>query len=477
MASLSFKHIYKVYPARKKRTIFTRNKVSKDYEDFVAVKDFTMEIEDGEFVVFVGPSGCGKSTTLRMIAGLEDISGGELFIDGALVNNVEPKDRDIAMVFQSYALYPQMNAYDNISLGLKIRKIKEFEKNENGEPLMFIDEEAIKTKTAQLAKSTKELAGLEKQWQKASSKDNVAEAGGLLQDRMANVNERIAKLQSEIDDLKAHEVEKYHYRHLTKEEIDEKVQWAAGILGITELLGRKPSEMSGGQMQRVALGRALVRGPKVFLLDEPLSNLDAKLRTAMRGEIVKLHHKLKTTFVYVTHDQVEAMTMGTKIVVMKDGVIQQVDTPTNLFDYPSNQFVAGFIGTPQMNFLDASFKTENGKATLALTNGETLSYDLSALRSIDPAYLDGAEHPVVIGIRGEHAEIAEKGIAGKVQFNEVLGSNTHVSVSIEGYENDFVICLKDRTEYALDQDIHFTVPGEKIYLFDKETQKALIAKE
>lgn len=313
MANLSLRHIYKVYPARVKnkfRLFSRKNENSRDAEDFIAVRDFTMDIEDGEFIVFVGPSGCGKSTTLRMIAGLEDISGGELYIDGKLVNNLEPKDRDIAMVFQSYALYPHMTSYDNIAFGLKMRKVPDVVRTRSGK-------------------------------------------------------------------------EKKIMRHLSKAEIDEKVQWAADILGIKELLYRKPEEMSGGQRQRIALGRALVRGPKAFLLDEPLSNLDAKLRTAMRSEIVKLHNEIKTTFIYVTHDQVEAMTMGTRIVVMKDGVIQQIDTPTNLFDYPVNRFVAGFIGTPQMNFFSVKLRKQGERLNVVFSNGSSVFLDLNRIRPVE----------------------------------------------------------------------------------------------
>jgi len=253
MANLSLKHIYKVYPG-----------------DVTAVKDFNLEIADKEFIVFVGPSGCGKSTTLRMIAGLEEISKGELYIGDRLVNEVEPKERDIAMVFQSYALYPHMTVYDNMAFGLKLRKVP-------------------------------------------------------------------------------------------KDEIDKKVKDAAKILDIEHLLDRKPKALSGGQRQRVALGRAIVREPKVFLMDEPLSNLDAKLRVQMRTEISKLHQRLQTTFIYVTHDQVEAMTMGTRIVVMKDGIVQQVDSPQEIYNNPANIFVAGFIGSPQMNFIDGTIKEEGGK--------------------------------------------------------------------------------------------------------------------
>ena len=250
MASISLKGIYKIYPG-----------------DVTAVSDFNLEIEDKEFIILVGPSGCGKSTTLRMIAGLEEISKGELYIGDRLVNDVPPKDRDIAMVFQNYALYPHMTVYKNMAFGLELRKTP-------------------------------------------------------------------------------------------KDEIDKRVREAARVLDIEHLLDRKPKALSGGQRQRVALGRAMVRNPAVFLLDEPLSNLDAKLRTSMRTEIIKLHQKLGTTFIYVTHDQTEAMTMGDRIVVMKDGLIQQVDTPQNLYDYPCNMFVGGFIGSPQMNFLDATLVKE-----------------------------------------------------------------------------------------------------------------------
>ena len=348
MAGLSLKHIYKVYAGRntqKKGLIKTvKNLIKKSEQktagvekrsgNFVAVKDFNMEIEDGEFIVFVGPSGCGKSTTLRMIAGLEDISSGELYIDGKLVNDVDPKDRDIAMVFQSYALYPHMTAQQIIEFALKLRKIPEAKKNEDGTPVLKIDKKKIKELKEKIKTVDIDLQSAEDEEYKK----------GLLQ--------RKQSLEKDLLYYSETPVQAYNYRHMTKEEISEKVTWAAKILNIEELLDNKPAEMSGGQRQRIALGRAMVRDPKVFLLDEPLSNLDAKLRTTMRSEIVKLHNELKTTFIYVTHDQIEAMTMGTRIVVMKLGVVQQIDTPTNLYDYPENKFVAGFIGTPQMNFFD-----------------------------------------------------------------------------------------------------------------------------
>ena len=273
MASISLKGIYKIYPG-----------------DVTAVSDFNLEIEDKEFIILVGPSGCGKSTTLRMIAGLEEISKGELYIGDRLVNDVPPKDRDIAMVFQNYALYPHMTVYKNMAFGLELRKTP-------------------------------------------------------------------------------------------KDEIDKRVREAARVLDIEHLLDRKPKALSGGQRQRVALGRAMVRNPAVFLLDEPLSNLDAKLRTSMRTEIIKLHQKLGTTFIYVTHDQTEAMTMGDRIVVMKDGLIQQVDTPQNLYDYPCNMFVGGFIGSPQMNFLDATLVKEGSNYYVDLGGDKLLIAPESSWRS------------------------------------------------------------------------------------------------
>ncbi len=290
MASLSLKHIYKVYEGHTK-----------------AVNDFNMEIQDKEFIVFVGPSGCGKSTTLRMIAGLEDISAGELRIDGVIVNDVEPGDRNIAMVFQNYALYPHMTVYENMAFALR---------------------------TA----------------------------------------------------------------HVPKDIIHQKVTEAARILGITEYLERKPRALSGGQRQRVALGRAIVRNPKVFLLDEPLSNLDAKLRAAMRAEITRLHERLGTTFIYVTHDQVEAMTMGSRIVVMRGGFVQQIDTPKNLYNHPANLFVAGFIGTPRMNFWHGTMKKEGSAVHIRLNSGSVLTADYATLNRVQTRYMDGA-HPITVGVR------------------------------------------------------------------------------
>ena len=403
MSSISLRHIYKVYPKKEKQKfkLFRKKNENSNDEEVLAVDDFNMEIEDGEFVVFVGPSGCGKSTTLRMIAGLETISGGELYIDGKLMNNVEPMHRDIAMVFQNYALYPHMTAYDNIAFGLKMRKIEEEVTDENG-------------------------------------------------------NKKVI------------------FRHLTKEEIDSKVKEASTLLGIDELLYRKPSQMSGGQRQRIALGRALVRKPKVFLLDEPLSNLDAKLRTTMRSEIVKLHQKIKTTFIYVTHDQVEAMTMGTRIVVMKKGVVQQIDTPTNLFDYPNNLFVASFIGTPQMNIFNVNIKKNNNNLLVKFVNGQELSFDLNNLRKIENSYLDGNEHNIFLGIRGEHLKFANSGLKVKANIVEVLGSSTHVFVKLEKENNDYIVCVNDRVDVVPHDELFLEFDEKKVHMFDKQSTLSIM---
>ena len=367
MSSLNLKNIYKVYPS-----------------GVTAVTDFNLDIEDKEFIVFVGPSGCGKSTTLRMIAGLEEISSGELYIDGVLVNNVAPKDRDIAMVFQNYALYPHMTVYENMAFGLKLRK-------------------------------------------------------------------------------------------MPKAQIDQRVKEAARILGIEQYLSRKPKALSGGQRQRVALGRAIVREPKVFLLDEPLSNLDAKLRTAMRAEIVKIHQRLGTTFIYVTHDQVEAMTMGTRIVVMKLGVIQQIDTPTNLFDYPVNKFVAGFIGTPQMNFFDVTIRRVGDKLETVFPGGSEMQFDLKKMRTIDPSYLDGEAHEVTLGIRAENMRVVSKGgIPATLSLKEVLGNTTQLFFRLTDDGEDSILCVSERNDLRPGEGLRVAFSEAHIHLFDRKTECALM---
>ncbi|MBQ7339781.1 MAG: sn-glycerol-3-phosphate ABC transporter ATP-binding protein UgpC [Clostridia bacterium] len=385
MSSLNLKGIYKVYPS-----------------GVVAVTDFNLDIEDKEFIVFVGPSGCGKSTTLRMIAGLEAISAGELYIDGLLVNDIAPKDRDIAMVFQNYALYPHMTVYDNMAFGLKLRK-------------------------------------------------------------------------------------------MPKAEIDARVREAARILGIEMYLSRKPSALSGGQRQRVALGRAIVREPKVFLLDEPLSNLDAKLRAQMRTEITKLHDRLATTFIYVTHDQVEAMTMGTRIVVMKDGFMQQVDEPLNLYDYPINQFVAGFIGTPQMNFFDAVLTGTKNKVYVEFGEDKVLlpKEKVALICNLDE-YLNTGK-PVIFGIRPENIKAdpavisanKESVISVNVEFIEGLGAETLLYCKTKDIiESDDIIEVKsnltakveNRTFAKAGDTIELALDLSRCHLFDKETEITIVAR-
>ncbi len=389
MSSLNLKNIYKVYPS-----------------GVTAVTDFNLDIEDKEFIVFVGPSGCGKSTTLRMIAGLEEISAGELYIDGVLVNNRAPKDRDIAMVFQNYALYPHMTVYDNMAFGLKLRK-------------------------------------------------------------------------------------------MPKPQIDQRVREAARILGIEMYLSRKPKALSGGQRQRVALGRAIVREPKVFLLDEPLSNLDAKLRSQMRTEITKLHNRLATTFIYVTHDQVEAMTMGTRIVVMKDGFMQQVDTPINLYDYPVNQFVAGFIGTPQMNFFTGKLTGTASKVYVEFGDDKVLlpKEKVDLIVNLD-AYLN-TDKEIVFGIRPEdihdEAEWIKKNpdqvIDVKVDVVEALGPETilycKTSSQLKASEDSESIVddvanltakVDSRSATKAGDDTKLALDIIHCHLFDKETEITILAR-
>ena len=434
MASISLRHIYKAYPRGKSE----KKKEKEQNISPFAVRDFNLEIKDGEFIVLVGPSGCGKSTTLRMIAGLEDISGGELYIDNVLSNNVDASKRNIAMVFQNYALYPHMTSYGNMSYSLKLRKIAKPVLDKDGNVVYENDKETIK----KLKKELKRAASVE-----------IAE----------KIKEKITQLENTFDKPKIKMV------HYTKEEIDEKVQRAAEILDIKYLLDRKPSEMSGGQRQRVALGRALVRDPKVFLLDEPLSNLDAKLRASMRNEIVKLHEKVKTTFVYVTHDQVEAMTMGDRIVVMKDGVIQQVGSPSEIYDRPLNTFVAGFIGTPQMNFFDVEFKAGAKDVNIKLPNGKEIKCQLKDFAEMQDQYIDGGLKNLVLGIRGEHISISSKGVEAIVTFVEILGNTTNILCKLSDSDIEFSISVQERSTLVQGDKIHVEFLPKNIHLFDKET--------
>jgi len=394
MAEVILNNIKKVYPytggeekKRRKKGDEPEKKVNLQITDegVVAVQEFSIDIKDKEFIVLVGPSGCGKSTTLRMIAGLEEISGGELYIDGKLMNDVAPKDRDIAMVFQNYALYPHMTVYENMAFSLKLKKVD-------------------------------------------------------------------------------------------KETIDRKVREAAEILDITQYLDRKPKALSGGQRQRVAIGRAIVRNPKVFLMDEPLSNLDAKLRNQMRAEILKLRQRIDTTFIYVTHDQTEAMTLGDRIVIMRDGFIQQIGTPQEVFDHPSNLFVAGFIGMPQMNFFDARLLRENGTYAVELDGARiTLSPEKQAnlaARGVEP-------QEITLGVRPEHMVLADEGadlIRGSVDVTEMMGSAVHVHATVCGRDAIMIIPtidLKDRAALQTGRPISFRFDGGVAHVFSKVDERNL----
>ena len=366
MADVTLRHVYKVYEGSVR-----------------AVNDFDLNIRDKEFVVFVGPSGCGKSTTLRMIAGLEEITAGQLYIDGELMNEVEPKNRDIAMVFQSYALYPHMTVYENMAFGLKLR-------------------------------------------------------------------------------------------HTPKDEIDRRVKEAAEILEISELLTRKPKALSGGQRQRVALGRTIVRHPKVFLLDEPLSNLDAKLRVSMRSEITKLHERLETTFIYVTHDQTEAMTMGNRIVVMKDGFIQQADTPITLFENPCNLFVATFLGSPQMNIVDAELFLDGGVLKAKLNDAEGMVVTFPEIKAKQLASKKYIGQKVLLGIRPEHVRPMKGDLKTFVEVVEHLGDESILYAKMENRKDPFIIKIPFNSKIHANEDINVEFDMNHVYLFDAETHKAIM---
>ena len=407
MANVSLKNIKKIYPfsgddiKRNKKKEKTMKRLEKKNPEalaamleqeegkaklqvteqgVVAVQEFNLEIADKEFIVLVGPSGCGKSTTLRMIAGLDEISEGELWIGDKLVNDVAPKDRDIAMVFQNYALYPHMTVYENMAFALKLR-------------------------------------------------------------------------------------------HTPKDELDRRVKEAAEILDITQYLGRKPKALSGGQRQRVAIGRAIVRDPKVMLMDEPLSNLDAKLRNQMRAEIIKMRERIDTTFVYVTHDQTEAMTLGDRIVIMKDGFIQQIGTPQQVFDHPYNLFVAGFIGSPQMNFFDAQLVKKDGKYAVEL-NGYLV--ELSEEKQAKLSANNVEEQKVTLGVRPEHMTLVDDGIEAKIEVNELMGSSVHLHVDVNGKDVIVIVSTMHMTgaEVAAlkaGSSIKVGFPGNVAHVFNKET--------
>ena len=395
MAEVKLVNIKKVYPIsgdekKKKKTVkkeaennpeTNKPNLQITSDGVVAVQEFNLDIKDGEFIVLVGPSGCGKSTTLRMIAGLEEISGGELYIDGTKCNDVAPKDRDIAMVFQNYALYPHMSVYENMAFSLKL------------------------TKTP-------------------------------------------------------------------KDEIDRKVREAAEILDITQYLNRKPKALSGGQRQRVAIGRAIVRKPKVLLMDEPLSNLDAKLRNQMRAEIIKLRKRIETTFIYVTHDQVEAMTLGDRIVIMKDGYIQQIGTPQEVFNHPCNLFVAGFIGTPQMNLFDGRLVKEGSEYAV-----EVLGQKIKLPKEKQALLAEMADVPeeVTVGIRPTHIQLDDNGIAGRVELSEMMGSEQHIHVKTGSSTVVMVVPTTDAhvSEKLDSKEVRYSFDPALINIFSKKTEKNL----
>ncbi len=403
MAKVILKNVKKIYPFSGDEGKETKKKKKKGAEEpekekvnlqitdqgVVAVQEFNLEIKDEEFIVLVGPSGCGKSTTLRMIAGLEEITEGELYIgdNPKPVNDVSPKDRDIAMVFQNYALYPHMTVYDNMAFALKLR-------------------------------------------------------------------------------------------HTPKDEIDKKVKWAAETLNITQYLGRKPKALSGGQRQRVAIGRAIVREPSVMLMDEPLSNLDAKLRNQMRAELIKLRSRISgTTFIYVTHDQTEAMTLGDRIVIMKDGYIQQIGTPQEVFHHPRNLFVAGFIGTPQMNLFDGELVKENGKYAVKL---DKLTVELSQEKQEALAAKNAQPQKIVLGVRPEHITLGSEGIDAKVDVSEMMGSSVHLHVNAMGRDIVVVVNTMNMTQAEVNalsngSSVKLSFPGNVCHAFDPETELNLEA--
>ena len=410
MAEVILKNVRKVYPnteskkkKKKDEAVEKKNNLEITDEGVVAVQDFNIDVADKEFIVLVGPSGCGKSTTLRMIAGLEEISGGELFIDGKQMNDVAPKDRDIAMVFQNYALYPHMTVYENIAFPLKLKKIAE------------------------------------------------TDADG-----------------------------KTHLKKMPNDEIDRRVREAAEILDITQFLDRKPKALSGGQRQRVAIGRAIVRDPKVFLMDEPLSNLDAKLRNQMRAELIKLRHEIKGTFIYVTHDQTEAMTLGDRIVVMKDGVVQQIATPQEVFNHPANIFVAGFIGVPQMNFFDAQLvRSGNGFTVKTEDMNVALAPETCAQLALN---WDGGDvKEITAGVRPEQILLADKdeegALQGTVEMTELMGSTEHVHVTAPDGQFVLIIPVVDleaKGALKAGDPIWFKFEKNATHLFDKVSGKNLI---
>ena len=508
MATLNFKNLNKIYD----------NRVQ-------AVFDFKLDINDKEFIVFVGPSGCGKSTTLRMVAGLEDITSGELYIDGLLVNNLQPKDRNIAMVFQNYALYPHMTVYGNMAFALKLRKIPcpVYEENEEAEQL--------KEKNLQLIKEAKALRRSANK--KDATPDLLENASALYDQIIANdekmkeilskgqvmgiYEDKIKELQKQIKDLEKdivkyrkclekggytdeatksieqgieqresqkqkleeelvyyqnNEVPLYKYRKLTRYEIDIEINRAAKILDLEKYLYRKPAALSGGQRQRVALGRAIVRNPKIFLMDEPLSNLDAKLRAQTRSEIINIHRRVNATTIYVTHDQVEAMTMADRIVIMRDGYIQQIGAPKEIYNDPANKFVAGFIGSPAMNFLDVTF---DGSKIIIASEENQLALELSK-EQIDMLKEQGYEgKEIILGVRPERIALVDKKekncIPVQCKFTELLGYDSIVHIDVLG--QSILFKCDSEKDIKIDDELIIGLDNNSFCFFDKETNNRI----
>ena len=509
MATLQLKNINKIYP----------NKVQ-------AVFDFNLDIKDKEFIVFVGPSGCGKSTTLRMVAGLEDITSGELYIDDRLVNFVEPKDRDIAMVFQNYALYPHMSVYGNMAFALKLRKVLMpiFEENDEIKSLREENKEILKTIKDLYKGTTKkngnknpydEIAALyNKIFDNESKIESIqVQKVGVYEHRIKELEKTVKKLkkdipiyqkfvdteknennrkifltgleqakkqleksQKELEHLKNNEVPLFENRKLNSYEINLEIQKAAQILDLTQYLYRKPSALSGGQRQRVALGRAIVRHPKVFLMDEPLSNLDAKLRVQTRSEIIKIHKRVGATTIYVTHDQTEAMTMADRIVVMKGGYIQQIGTPEDIYENPDNIFVAGFIGNPPMNFVDAQF---DGKQLFISNEKEKVEIKLLSSQLKMLKDYKGGVYNVVVGIRPENVKLMDDSKDNKNQqalealceFKELLGQEIVLYTTL--LNQKFLIKVDNKTKVKVDSKLKVVLDNESMYFFDKENSKRI----
>lgn len=424
--------------------------INKIYDNNVqAVHDFNLDINDKEFIVFVGPSGCGKSTTLRMIAGLEEITSGNLYIDGTLVNTMMAKDRDIAMVFQNYALYPHMTIYKNMSFGLEIRKIPVPVLDKDGNEIKVIDKKRIKY-----------LSNNIREWKRQDENNNHKK-----------YNEQILKAEEEIKYLSSNATAtKVKYVHMSKLEIDKRVKDAAEILGLTQYLKRKPGELSGGQRQRVALGRAIVRHPKVFLMDEPLSNLDAKLRVQTRKEIIKIHQEVNATTIYVTHDQTEAMTMADRIVIMKDGFIKQIGTPKEVYNDPNNMFVAGFIGSPSMNFFKGGIKGNK-----FIFNGDE---QISVTLKNAPKNYNNKE--VILGVRPESAyikgdltnkKLTDYSIKITCTLVEMLGNEQLIYGDI--YGQSFYCKISSDIDVKVGGTYEFAFDVDKMYLFDIDTEERI----